>query len=132
MEPSGVRSLALEQRSLTVLMSVRYDRGMEMEQSPDSGEVVFLLLADGLVDHLGENASLASVVALLSVVGRGARRMVEEGDTNPDDLARGSAAVARFVDEMDVARRQLGYSEFHESTVEAAERKLCPGFWPFC
>jgi hypothetical protein len=73
-----------------------------------------------------------SAVDFFRVVRTGVRRMVQEGKTGADDVAEATDNLRRFLDEMENERLRISPNAYHETTVEAAKRRWCPGLWPFC
>jgi hypothetical protein len=70
-----------------------------------------------LVEHLMEDA---------------ARRLESDGLlSDQDKLAIAEANIERFISEMILEARRLGYNELHEDTFAAAMSRLCP-LWPIC
>jgi hypothetical protein len=65
------------------------------------------------------------------MIQEGANRMVAEGSVSEDDVWKARENLHRFLDEMEVGRLELGYSEYREDVVGWARRKLCP-LWPIC
>jgi hypothetical protein len=58
--------------------------------------------------------------------------MVLEGRTAPNDVAEAVENLRRFLEEMESARLRISPDAYHETTVEAAKRRWCPGLFPFC
>ena len=73
----------------------------------------------------------SSAVELFQLIRNGAKRMVAEGATSPDDVTKAIGNLFAFMAQMDAERVRLNFAEFHEETVSAAHFKLCP-IWPFC
>ncbi|GJL78272.1 MAG: hypothetical protein NPINA01_12610 [Nitrospinaceae bacterium] len=61
-----------------------------------------------------------------------ARRLSDDGFlSDQDQVAIAEANIERFISEMMLEARRLGYNELHEDTFAAAKSKLCP-LWPIC
>jgi len=73
-----------------------------------------------------------SAVEFFRVVRKGVRTMVEEGRTDAGDIAEAADNLRRFLEEMEEERLRIAPDAYHETTVEAAKRRWCPGLWPFC
>ena len=74
----------------------------------------------------------ASAVDFFRIVRDGAQRMVREGRTGPDDVEKAMRNLQRFLEEMEKERLRISPNAYHETTVAAANRQLCPGLYPFC
>lgn len=73
----------------------------------------------------------SSALDLVMLIRDGARTMVAEDRTSEEDLKEAKENLRRFLDEMEAAKVELGYSEFREDTGGRARASLCP-LWPFC
>jgi hypothetical protein len=93
-------------------------------------------IEDQLLDEFAQRAratiTAPSAVDLFRVVRNGVRRMVEEGRTGSGDVEEAIANLRQFLDEMEDARLRISPEAYHETTVQAAKDRWCPGLWPFC
>jgi len=67
-----------------------------------------------------------------NLVNNTARQLEADGFlADKDRLAVAEANMERFVSEMIIEAKTLGYNELHENTFAAAMNRLCP-LWPIC
>jgi hypothetical protein len=96
----------------------------------DAGQIEQQLLNEVRAARGHDLFTANSALDLVMFIRGGAETMVAESRTSEDDLTQAKQNLRRFLDEMDAARVELGYSEFREDTGGLA-RRICP-LWPFC
>lgn len=77
-----------------------------------------------------EDFTANSFLDLLFYIDSGAKRMIEEGRAEEEDMVEAIQALHLFIDKMTAERERLGFTDFREETVSLA-LGLCP-LWPFC